>query len=368
MSDEVEHYIAQATRGLIPSDRVRVAHELRTDLIQLINELRLAGHDEHDSVRRALKLFGHAAPVSVSMTLVHTLPRLRTLGAICCFLAAGWAMLSTTRMAMSFGVQPYGCITSSRGACLPDYSGWVALDDISLAAAKEGWQVTPQTIVADDMPNVANDVLQIQSQNFTVEIPSGPNYILAARMARRGLPLRPDPEVKEIDGRVFIHSSALFQRFAKAQATSVRLTRQPQKSVIELGDARLEFPYRQIDPAGQFLWVEVGYSLGKEYGLTVAAESRSWDTPQHAVSVQVPRAGTYVFVYRHPSAPGVGYLITQADDRGQIRTTLPIQVRNTAVNPVKAWWQPQTVSVLRVTENVTTGPLLRPVPWTLNPG
>lgn len=358
MTDRPEQYARRATRGLLPGDRDRVQRELQNDLEALIDELRGTGHSETEAVREALALFGDPRPVAASLARVHTLPRLQPLALM--VLVAGCLLTSLflARNPSPLLTQTAACPEGPAG-CLPDHGGWVSLADLTRAAEGAGWRVTPARVTDPGMPGIANAVLSIDTGGGRFEVPAGPDHLLRARQERRGWPSMPDPNTQERGGQTYLRSEALFGMLARAPSIPVQVTQKGQTSVIELAGVRLTFPYREADPAGLFVSQQVGVALAREYGLTVAAQSGPRG-PQFPFAAQVPGPGTHVLVFRHPTSPGVGYVVAQADGSGQLQAELPVQARSLVPGPHRAWGTPQTVHVLRFTGAMGTGRSLAP--------
>lgn len=363
MNSEVETYIAQVTQGLFPTERARVQQELRSDLTRLIDDLRLAGHNQAEATHRALELFGRPEPVAVSMFQVHTWPRFRPLVQASLFVMAFWTLVYSMQTSAALGGPvlglPYGCETTLQGrVCLPDRGGWIAVDDVRQALVRAGWNVQPSRVTEPGMPGVANEVLRVKSGAMSLDVPAGPDRLFEARMNRNEGGFRTDPNILERGGQTFIRASALFELLA-IQASGVKINQYPQKSVIDINQLHIEFPYKSIDPADDILWRQVGLSLSRKYRLTVAAQSKPVGV-QYPVSLKVPRSGSVVLVFRHPGGYGAGYVIAKADEKGVIHTKLPIPVKAVTGRVERAWWRAQTVSAIHLDEKIKLDQVFTP--------
>lgn len=367
MNERIEKYIQGVTSGLLSPDRQKVERELRNDLRQLTDELRLAGHSEAEAVRRALELFGDPRPVAASMFWIYTGPQVRTIGTVCFSLLAFLAITYSMHVSTALRFEASGCPEKrNQTICLPDRGGWIALEDLQNSAAQAGWSVTPRTVLADDLPGVENQILHIQTKNWSVEIPVSPNRIIQARMKNSTHGFVADPDIQHYAGKTLIRSSFFFETLAVSQNEPVRIKQEEQRSTIQIGETRFEFPYAREDPAGDFLWREVGLALSREFGFTVAAQSKPRGA-QFTFSVPVKEQGTYVVIFRHPYAEGVGYMIARSDKDGIVRMQLPIQVKTLTEDPQQAWWHANTVSLLRISGAMKSDHLLFPVDPTSAP-
>lgn len=311
MSCDVETYITQVTQGLLPAERTRVQQELRSDLTRLIDDLRLEGLSQSEATGKALELFGRPEPVAVSFFQVHTLSKFRSIGQAGFLFTALWMLMSFMRTTAAPGSPlltiPYGCETPLPGTvCLPDRSGWIALDDVQQALHSAGWHIQPRRVTAPDLPGVWNEVIRIRSGAFSLDVPAGPDRLREARNRASGVGFRGDPNILEKDGQTFIRAASLFELLA-TQTSQSRVNQRDKMRLLQIDEAQFGFPYRGTDPAKDFLWREVGLSLHLRHGLTVAAQS----TPrgvQYPISLQVSQPGTVVLVFRHPSGYGAGYV------------------------------------------------------------
>lgn len=363
MKTDVETYIAQVTQGLFPAERKRVQQELRSDLTRLIDDLRLAGHDQTEATRQALALFGKPEPVALSMFQVHTWPKFRPLVQTSMFIMALCTLMYSMRISAALGGPAlgtaYGCDTPRQGAvCLPSRDGWIAVTDVKQALERAGWNVQPGRVTEPAMPGVANEVLQVRSGTLSLDVPAGPDRLFEARMNRSGNGGRRDPNILEQDGQTFIRGSALFELLA-IQDSRVKVNQYPQKSVLDIDRLHIEFPYKTVDPAGDHLWRRVGLSLYRTHRLTVAAQSQPTGV-QYPISLKVPHSGSVVLVFRHPSRYGAGYVIAKADQQGVIHTNLPIPVKTVTGTVKRAWWQTQTVSIIQLDEKIKLDQILTP--------
>lgn len=354
MNAPLEQYLRDATRGLRPCDRRRVQRELRADLERLIDEQRLLGLDQPAATQAALTLYGDPAETALGFTRVHTLPRLQPLVPVFLALFAVVGVVTSTRASQALIVTAQGerpvCADVPAPAlqCLSERQGWVALSDLVRVLQAQGWTVTPARATAADVPGVWNQVLRVTAGGVTFDLPSGPDHVHRARLEARGVLLPPDQTTFRREEETFVQATALFGRLANLRELPVRVEQAAGRSTVRLAEARVTFAFAELDPAEEVLWQTAGLALAQEFGLTVAAERQPRGL-EHPVEVQVPAGGTYVLVYRHPRAVGVGYQVVQADGAGRLEARLPVEVTRLVATPRLAWRSAGAVSVLRFT-------------------
>ncbi|MBB5234259.1 hypothetical protein [Deinococcus budaensis] len=354
MNAPLERYLRDATRGLRPCDRRRVQRELRADLERLIDEQRLLGLDQPAATQAALSLYGDPAETALGFTRVHTLPRLQPLVPVFLALFAVVGVVTSTRASQALLVTAQGerpvCADLPAPAlqCLSERQGWVALSDLIHLLQAQGWKVTSARTTAADVPGISNDVLRVTAAGVTFDLPNGPDHVHRARLAARGVMVPPDQTTFRRGDETFVQATALFGRLANLRELPVRIEQAAGRSTVRLAKTQIPFAFTELDPAEEVLWQTAGLALAQEFGLTVAAE-RQPKGLEHPVQVQVPAAGTYLLVYRHPQAAGVGYQVVQADAAGRLAARLPVEAVRVVAEPRLAWRSVGAVSVLRFT-------------------
>lgn len=362
MKDPIEQYLAQATRGLPAPEQARVQAELRGDLEHLVRDHQLHGLDRGEAVKTALQLFGPPAESRRQFMAVYTWPRVQTALLPVILVTLIYGVLTSARMTERLQEKLLGntplCHSEQIGgvACLHTNQGWVSMTEVQNLLEQQGARVQQADQRDPRYPDVHNKVLRVTLSDHTFEIPDGPDNIHRAQFAAQGINLPSDPNAQVRQDGVYLRSSSLFGILATVKHLPVQFTQDAhtQTSILKVGGVALPFDVQQFDPAAEILGQLTGRALAARYGLPVFIQShtRNVQSPPYKVHLG---AGTYVFVYRHPTANGLGFTIGKADTDGTVRVNLPILVNERLSHVSEVLDYPNMVVILRYSGIISGG-------------